>query len=102
MCESIYMGNIKKTFNKIMGGHLSDLLRLLNNGQKLDSFAAHFEQQFNSTIVRTNLRKYMALKVVRQINHIGSIKTFTKPNYNLCMEEPLKILKIYMINVSWL
>ena len=47
-----------------MDGNFSNLLRLLNNGQKLDSFSAHVEQHFNSTTSCTSLRKYMAFKVV--------------------------------------
>ena len=35
----------------------------------------------------------MTFKVVKQINLIGAMKTFTKPNINLCMEERLTILK---------
>ena len=35
----------------------------------------------------------MTFKVVKQLNPIGAMKTFTKPNCNLCMEEPLIILK---------
>ena len=35
----------------------------------------------------------MTFKVVKQINTIGAMKTSTKPNCNLCMEERLKILK---------
>ena len=35
----------------------------------------------------------MTFKVVKQINLIGAMKIFTKPNYNLCMEECLTILK---------
>ena len=35
----------------------------------------------------------MKFKVVKQLNPIGAMKTFTKPNYNLCMEEHLTILK---------
>ena len=35
----------------------------------------------------------MTFKVVKQLNPIGAMKTFTKPNCNLCMEERLKILK---------
>ena len=35
----------------------------------------------------------MAFKVVKQINPIGEMKTFTKPNCNICMEERLTILK---------
>ena len=76
-----------------MDGHFSDLLRLLNNGEKSASFAAHFEQHFNTNTSHTYLRKYMTFKVVKQINPIGAMQTFTKPNYNLCMEERLMILK---------
>ena len=76
-----------------MDGHFSDLLRLLKNGQKSDSFAAHFEQHFNTTRSRTDLRKYMTFKVVKQLSLIGAMKKFTKPNFNLCMEERLTILK---------
>ena len=76
-----------------MDGYLSDLQHLLKNGQKSDSFAAHSEQHFNTTTSHTDLRKYMMLKVVKQINPIGAMKTFTKPNWNLCIQERLTILK---------
>ena len=35
----------------------------------------------------------MDFKVVKQLNPIGAMKTFTKTNCNLCMEELLTILK---------
>ena len=35
----------------------------------------------------------MTFKLVNQINPIGTMKTFTKPNYNLLMEERLTTLK---------
>ena len=35
----------------------------------------------------------MTFKVVKQINSIGAMKNFMKPNCNLCMEECLTILK---------
>ena len=76
-----------------MDGHFSEILRLLKNGQKSDSFAAHSEQHFNTTTARTDLRKYMTFKVVKQLSLIGAMKTFTKPNCNICMEERLTILK---------
>ena len=76
-----------------MDGHFSDLLRLLKNGQKYDSFAANFEQNFISTTSRTDLRKYTTFKLVKQLNPIGTMKTFTEPNCNLCIEERLTILK---------
>ena len=93
MCDAIYIGNTQQTSKKRMDGHFSDLLRLLKNGQKSDSFDAHFEQHFNSTTSCTDLRKYMMFKIVNQLNPIGAMKTFTKPNCNLCMEERLKIPK---------
>ena len=44
---------------------------------------AHFKQNFNTTTSRTDLRKYMTFKLVKQLNPIGAMKTFTKPNCNL-------------------
>ena len=76
-----------------MDSRFSNLLRLLNIKQKSDSFAAHFEQHFNTAMSCTDIRKYMTFKVVKQINPIGAMKTFTKPNCNLCIEECLTILK---------
>ena len=86
MCDAIYIGNTQQNFKKIMDGHFSDLLRLLNNRGKSDSFAAHFKQHFNTTTSRTDLCKYMTFKVVKQLNPIGVMKTFTKQNCNLCMQ----------------
>ena len=47
-------------------------------GKKSDSFAAHFEQYFDSTTSRTDLRKYMTFKVVKQINPIRAMENITK------------------------
>ena len=68
-----------------MDGHFSNILRLLKNGQKSESFAAHFEKHFNSTTPRTDLHKYMKFKLVKHLNPIGAMDFFTKPNSNLCM-----------------
>ena len=76
-----------------MDGHFSDILRLLNNRQKSDSFAAHSEQHFTTTTSRKDLRKYMMFKVVKQLKPIGTMKTLTKPNCNICIKEFLTILK---------
>ena len=76
-----------------MKSHFSVILGLLKNRQKLYSFAAHFEHHFNNNTPRTDLLKYMVFKVVNDINRIGAMKTFTKPNCNICMEEHLTILK---------
>ena len=79
--------------NIFLNIHFSDLQRLFKNRQKSDLFAAHFVQYFNTTTPCTDLRKYMTFKVVNPLNPIGTMKTFTKPNYNLCMQERLTILK---------
>ena len=42
MCDAIYIGNTQKIFKKRMDGNFSDQQCLLKNGQRSDSFAAHF------------------------------------------------------------
>ena len=93
MCENIYIGNTHHAFKKIMVIHFSNILSLLKNGQNYDSFASHFEQHFQSTTSRIDLRKCMTFKLVNQLNPIVAIKTFTKPNRDLSVEERLRILK---------
>ena len=93
MRDAIYIGNTQQTFKKIMDAHSSNLQCLLKNRQKSDSFAAHFVQHFNTTKSRTDVHKYMTFKVVKQLNPIGTMKTFTKPNCNIFMQERLTILK---------
>ena len=94
MCDTIYIGNTQQTFKKIIDGRFSDLQRLIKNRQKSYSFAAHFVQHYNTTTSRIDLRKYMTFKVIKQLNPIGAMKTFTKPNFNLCIQERLTILKM--------
>ena len=89
ICEAIYIGNTQKQFKIRMDGHFSDLLRLIKNWQKYDLFAAHFKHNFKSTTSRTYLCKCMEFKVVKHLNLIGAMKTFKKPNCNLCTEERL-------------
>ena len=93
MRDAIYIGNTQQTFKKIMDGHFSDLQRLIKNGKKSDSFAAHFVQHFNTNTSCTDLRKCMMFKVIKQIKPIGAMEKFTKINCNLCMQERLTILK---------
>ena len=73
MCAAIYIGKNQHTPKKIMDSNFSDLLYLLKNGQESDSFSDHFEQHFLSNTPRPYLRKYMAFKLVKQLNLIGAI-----------------------------
>ena len=70
-----------------------NLLHILKNRQISDSFSANFRQHFKATTSRKDLRKYMMFKVVNRLKPISAMKTFTKPNCKLCMEERLTILK---------
>ena len=92
MCDAIYIGNTQQTFKKI-DIHFSDRLRLIKNGQISYSFGTHYYQHFNATTSRTYIRKYITLKVVKQLNPFGAVKTFTKPNFNIYVEEFSAILK---------
>ena len=87
MCDAIYIGNTQQKFKKRMDGHFSDLQPLLKNGQKSESFASHFVQHFNNTTSHIDLRKCITFKVINQLNPIGAMKTFAKPNYNLCIQD---------------
>ena len=60
---------------------------------KSDLFAPYYVQHFNNTTSRTYLRICMTFKVIKQLNSIGPMKTFTNPNCNLCMQEDLTIPK---------
>ena len=73
--------------------NFSDVHHILNNGQKLYSFDAHFVQHFKYTMSCTYLYKCMAFKLVKQINLIVAMIPFTKPNCNIYMYECLMILK---------
>ena len=64
MCDAIYVGTTPQTFKKRMGVHFSDILCLLNNGQKSDSFVSHFDQHFNSTTLNAIYLRIYVLDVV--------------------------------------
>ena len=78
----------------------SNLLRLLKNGQKSDSFAAHFKQNFNTTASHTDLRKYTAFKVVNKLNPIGAMKKFKNLIVIYVWRDVLRSSKRYVTNAS--
>ena len=75
-------------------GQLSNLLRLLKNEQKSDSFYGHFEQHFNTTTSRTDLRNYMTFKIVNSAKHNWRNedihKTKLEPMYGGTCNDPQK------------
>ena len=54
-----------------MSSHLSDIQRILKNGQESYLFSGHYRQHFQSTISCTDLYKCMELKGFIYINPIG-------------------------------
>ena len=74
MYETVYIGKTQQTFKKTMDGHLSNLLYLLKNVRRSDWFATHFEQNLNYTMYHTDLCKYTAFKLVKQIKPINAMK----------------------------
>ena len=93
MCEAICKVITHQTQDQIINGRFSTVQRLFKNGKKSDSFGAHFEQHFKYTMSCIDPRNRMKFKEVNQFNLIGAMKKFTEPNWNLCMEEHLTILK---------
>ena len=81
MCDSIYTSNTHHTFQKL-DVHIYNFLRLLKNGQKWDSFAAHFKQNFKYTMSHTDLCKWTKFKVAKQLRPIGVIKKIMNRPYN--------------------
>ena len=53
-----------------MGDHICNVQLLLKNGQKSDSFAAYYEQQFNDTEYRTCLLRMCIKFKVQCISEI--------------------------------
>ena len=80
MFDAMYIGNTQQTFNKIIVGHFYDVKYLLKNGLKSYSFSAHYVQHYESTTARTYLCNFMTFKVVKNLNMIVAMKSFTKPN----------------------
>ena len=61
-----------------MDGNFFDVQRIIKNVKKSDSFTTHYKKHFKPTLYCTDLHKCVALKVINQINPIGSMESFTK------------------------
>ena len=77
-----------------MDGHFSDVQKLLKNRSKIYiRLWPTIKNLFKATTSQPDLRMHTTFKVVKQLNHIGSMKTFTEPSFNMRIEERLTILK---------
>ena len=96
------MVTLRRFQKKRMDGHFSNPLRLLKNGQKSDSFAAHFEQKFNTTKSLTYLHKHMAFKLVNQIKQLVRWKHLRNLIATYIWRNVQLSLKSYVTNTSQL
>ena len=85
LCNAIYIEVIYRRNSRKLWTVISPIPNIF-------SFADHFEQQFQYTTSHTDLRKCMLFKAENHLNLIGLMKPFMKLNWNICMEELLKIL----------
>ena len=85
-----------------MDGHFSDVQYLHKIGEFSNSFVAHYGQHFKSTTSCSDQCMCMTLRVVKNLIPIESMKVFTNPTCNLCMEERLTVLKSYVTNLTCL
>ena len=76
-----------------MDARLFDVQHNLYNKQKTEFVEAHYHQYFKITTPHSYVRNCIAFNVVKHLTPIGSIKSFTKFNCNLCMVKRIKILK---------
>ena len=76
-----------------MDKHFSNVQHIIKPGQKPVSFSSHYDKHFKFTTAHTYLNMCMGFKLVKHINNIGEMKTFTKPNFSLCIDKRLTVLK---------
>ena len=76
----------QQTPKNIIDGQFSDVQHLLKNGQKSDSFSAHYRKRHKYTTSETDTSKFIMLEVVNQLNMNDTLKTFTKLKYSPCIK----------------
>ena len=91
----IYIGNTQQKLKKRMQQHFTEVKRLHNRGERSDSFAAHFAEQYQNfeEITPRMIRNNTTFSVIWKGNPISTVKTFGTPNCMLCSKERLEILR---------
>ena len=91
MRGNIYTGKTNQTPKKIMDDNFSDVQCLLKNG-KIRLISCSLKKNFKYTTSCIDLHKCIMFNVVKHLNSISTMKSFTKPNCIIYTEER------YMIN----
>jgi len=95
----IYIGNAQQKFKERMQQHLGEVKKLVEIGEKSDSYAKHFATQFPTTIpTPDDQRNGITCSIIWQGNPISVVKTFATKNCALCAKERTAILKQSKLN----
>ena len=82
-----------------MQQHFGEVKKLVEIGEKSDSYAKHFATQFPTTIpTPDDQRNGITCSIIWQGNPIGVVKTFATKNCALCAKERTAILKQSKLN----
>lgn len=95
-CDCFYIGNTQQKLKKRMEQHFGETCKQVNEGDKSDSFAAHFAAHFeggDEDITRQMVRNKVDMEIVWQGDAISCMKSFGQLSCRLCMKERLEILK---------
>ena len=90
ICSMPYIGNTQQQLKARMDQHFGDVVKLVNKGDKSDSFASHFAKHFSDDkkdvkVKRKDVRSMVKMDILWQGNPISCMKTFGQLNCRLCM-----------------
>ena len=91
-----YIGQTQQNFKARMIQHHGEVIKLVCNKIKSDSYAKHFGHQlqnFKSTIKPALVRNSYTSKILWQGTSISTVNSFGSPHCQLCNQERLAILK---------
>jgi GIY-YIG catalytic domain len=93
--SKVYIGNTQQHFKRRMQQHFNDVKKLHQLGQKSDSYAKHFANQFLNfdNLTPQFQRNSITCDILWQGNPISVVKTFGTAKCALCNKERLEILK---------
>ena len=98
VCDKINIGNSQQKIKKRMEKHFNDVKKLVEKGEKSNSFANHFAEHFEpeSKVTASMVREITSTRILWQGNPINCMKTFKKLNCTLCSNERMEIVKANM------
>ena len=96
ICKCSYVVNTQQQLKQRINQHCNDVVKLVNCGERSDSFASHWGSHFedgNHDIRASDVRELIEVEILWQGSPIKCMRSFGKKTCRLCMEEKLEILK---------